>query len=56
MGISNMILTLMFDHHPHLKSKVHLQIVGGASGNGIGEPEKLKASTVGWILSEIGNN
>jgi D-inositol-3-phosphate glycosyltransferase len=36
-------LAEMLKHTPTFKSKIHLQIVGGASGNGSAEPERLKA-------------
>ena len=46
-------LSVMLEHNPILKSKVHLLIIGGASGNGSGEPEKLKALTHFLGLSDF---
>jgi D-inositol-3-phosphate glycosyltransferase len=38
----------MMAHSPLLRKKVQVLIIGGASGNGVGEPERLK-NLAKWI-------
>ncbi len=43
----------MLSHSPHLRAKLRVHIIGGASGAGLGEVERLK-ELVNWLnLSDV---
>lgn len=43
----------MLSHSPHLRAKLIVYVIGGASGSGVGEVERLK-ELVGWLgLSDV---
>ncbi|MEN9516171.1 MAG: hypothetical protein RLZZ159_37 [Actinomycetota bacterium] len=43
----------MVSHNPHLRSRLKTVIIGGASGNGSQEPERLKALTVFLGIGDV---
>jgi D-inositol-3-phosphate glycosyltransferase len=43
----------MVAHNPHLRSRLKTVIIGGASGNGSQEPERLKALTVFLGIGDV---
>jgi D-inositol-3-phosphate glycosyltransferase len=43
----------MVTHNPHLRSRLKTVIIGGASGNGSQEPERLKALTVFLGIGDV---